>query len=88
MSKIEAYIFLAYPVVLYQVLSTLHSQGFDSLTYGDQPRKQLDHRQTPPYFSELASLTVLDISSNKFEGRFSTKISRLKNLRVPYFLCD
>ncbi|KAG2632018.1 hypothetical protein PVAP13_2NG087386 [Panicum virgatum] len=36
----------------------------------------------PEYFSELSSLTILDISRNQFEGRFPTKIFQLKSLRT------
>ncbi|PVH63524.1 hypothetical protein PAHAL_2G047100 [Panicum hallii] len=38
--------------------------------------------EVPEYFSKLSSLTVLDISSNKFEGHFPTKIFQLKSLRT------
>ncbi|PUZ68634.1 hypothetical protein GQ55_2G044100 [Panicum hallii var. hallii] len=37
--------------------------------------------KVPEYFSKLSSSTVLDISSNKFEGHFPTKIFQLKSLR-------
>ncbi|PUZ68627.1 hypothetical protein GQ55_2G043400 [Panicum hallii var. hallii] len=38
--------------------------------------------KVPEYFSKLSSLTILDISSNKFEGHFPTKIFQLKSLRT------
>jgi len=36
----------------------------------------------PEYFSELSSLTILDVSLNQFEGQFPTKIFQLKSLRT------
>ncbi|KAL6847977.1 hypothetical protein ACP4OV_022105 [Aristida adscensionis] len=38
--------------------------------------------EVPEYFSELNSLSSLDISGNHFEGQFPTKIFQLKSLRT------
>ncbi|PUZ68624.1 hypothetical protein GQ55_2G043000 [Panicum hallii var. hallii] len=37
--------------------------------------------EVPEYFSELSSLTILDISDSQFQGQFPTKIYQLKCLR-------
>ncbi|RCV09730.1 hypothetical protein SETIT_2G052700v2 [Setaria italica] len=58
--------------------SRLRSLTAINLGYNDG----LTGGKVPEYFSELSSLTILDISGNQFEGQFPTKIFQLKSLRT------
>ena len=56
--------------------SRLHSLTMINLGYNSELTGKV-----PEFFSELSSLTVLDISGTQFEGQFPTKIFQLKSLR-------